>query len=118
MSATDVVPAETHTVGALLICDHDQPVMFSATLESTGPRAVSAAVQHGLDIGWLLAKPGPISEGVLDILAENGDIVADFDIPNPWAFEWCRTTFELRPTSTDCPVCEPAAYATTYGGAS
>lgn len=110
------------TLGACRQCPHGHAIIYRATLETTGPAAVAAALAAGERAGALSPDPHPAGSpcfAVLDILAWNEvaemeENVADRCIPTAEAFDWWASAVELRATSSDCPRCEPAAYAATY----
>lgn len=113
MTSTQVqVP---HTVGVCLACEHNEAAIFTAVMEGYGPEVVARIVDAGLADGRLLLPaelPVPLQMyAVLDVLDADGDVVQDYAIPTPEAFEWWRTALELRPAASDCEECWPAVFA-------
>jgi hypothetical protein len=108
-----------HTFGAFRTCNHDHAILYEAVMEAHGPAVVERVVRAGLAAGQLLENPkdtgcATAAHTVLVVLHDNGDVVCGYSIPHEHAFEWWRKAVELRATSSDCRVCEPAAYAATY----
>lgn len=110
-----------YTLGAFRGCDahdHEHGINYSAVMEAAGPGAVLAAIRAGDATGMLT----PVGHdrvtctcyAVLDMLGDDGDVLADRCIPTPEAFAWWVQAVELRATSSDCHVDEPEAYARTY----
>jgi hypothetical protein len=113
------VPAAAHALGAFRQCEHGQSVLYAAVTEAHGQAFVAAVLQAGARAGAVCAllDPGhPKCLAVLDLLDESGDVIGDRCIPTDEAFAWWRRAVELRATSSDCEVCEPAAFAAARTG--
>lgn len=108
------------TLGAFRGCecsDGHLGINYAAIMEWTGPAAVARILDVAERAG--MVRSGPHDCGghfaVLDLLDEQGDVVGDRCIPDRDAWEWWVHAAELRATMSDCPECEPTAYAATYG---
>ena len=108
--------ATATTVGAFRECPHGKSIAYRAVLEATGPTVVTRLVDIGYRTGHLVASQ-PIDDhsiGCLDLFNANDDIVADHGIPHETAWQWWSRTAELRPAQSNCALCAPDAFRTTY----
>lgn len=125
MSETDhSTRARWFALGAFRGCDAhagEHGINYTAVTEAYGPAAVDAMIAAGDAAGALC----PTSRrhdtagcyAVLDIRAEDGDVLTDRCVPTREAFAWWVRAVELRADMADCPVDEPAVHAATYAWA-
>lgn len=91
-------------------------IAYTAAMEWNGPDAVATALAAGERAGMLCPVGCQrVHFATLDVVDRQGDVISDRCIRDQAAWDWWRRAVELRSTSSDCRICEPAAYASIYG---
>lgn len=105
---------QAQTLGAFRGCRHGDAIAYRATLETTGPQAVSAILLAFQRAG--LCAPhtefsGVMDDGatdkpdyyaVLDLVDAEGCVGDNLAIPTQVEFDQLREALKLRVTSSDC----------------
>jgi hypothetical protein len=81
------VPPEAHALTLFRILPNGEGRRYSATTFPRNPfQGCERMVRTARAVGWIAECGDVLSYGLLEVLDESGDILADFDIPNAAAF--------------------------------
>jgi hypothetical protein len=85
-SSGPCVPREAHALTLFRALQNGEGRRYSATTFPNDPyRGCERTIRMARAVGWI-ADESEDTYGVLDVLDTNGDIVADYAIPNSHAF--------------------------------